>query len=260
MTDDLDEQAIHPAKGPSGLASLASDDFNVLQSVGGVRGVVESLLPELAFLVLFIATHDLGLTVIVSLVLCAVELVARLLQRQTLAGALTGTAMVLVCLFAAYRSNDARNYYLPACIINAVWAIALGVSLMARKPGIGYFVELIANPPKEDWGEWYHEWHDDADLCRAYTKATWLWVAMFVLRDAVQVPLWLSGNVYALGIATLVLGIPLFALVCWASFLIIAGPRREHRRRAQAGEAIQAPEVNVGECDEPQDPQLRNRP
>ena len=233
------EDGAPASRGPSGIASLASDNFSVLQSIGGVRGVVESLLPELAFLILFIVTRDLQLTIIVSLVICALEFVARLVQRQTLAGAITGTVMVLICLFAAYKSNDARNYYLPACIINAVWAIALGVSLAARRPGIGFFVELIANPPTESWSEWYHSWYDDEKLRSAYTKATWLWVAMFVLRDAFQVPLWLLGNVTVLGTVTLVLGVPLFALVCWASYLIIAGPRREHKARMQAAQAAE---------------------
>ena len=250
MTDKSDEQessftaekeSAPAAQGKSGLATLASDNFSVIQSVGGVRGIIESLLPELAFLILFIVTHDLQLTIIISLVICAVEFIARLVQRQTITGVILGTVMVLICLFAAYRSNDARNYYLPACIINAVWGLVLGISLIARRPGIGYFVELIANPPTEDLNKWYHNWYDDENLRRAYTKATWLWVLMFIIRDAVQVPLLLFGNVYALGIATLVLGIPLFALVCWFSYLIIAGPRHEHKLRMQA---VQAQEEN----------------
>ena len=224
----------------SGIASLASDDFSVLRSVGGTRGIVESVLPELAFLVLFLVSHDLTLTIVASLVLCVVMLVARLVQRQTVMGVLSGTVMVLICLFAAYRSSDARNYYLPACIINAVWAVVLGVSLAARRPGIGYFVELIAAPPTESLRDWYHGWHDDVELRRAYTKATWLWVLMFVVRDAAQVPLWLTGHVYALGTVTLVLGVPLFALVCWVSYLIIATPRHDHRQRMQAQATAQA--------------------
>lgn len=231
-----DQEGVPTSQGSSGIASLASENFSVIQSVGGVRGIIESLLPELAFLILFIVTHDLQLTIIVSLVICAIEFIARLIQRQTLTGAILGTVMVLICLFAAYKSNDAKNYYLPACIINAVWALALGISLIARRPGIGYFVELIANPPKDDLNTWYHNWYDDENLRRAYTKATWLWVLMFVIRDAVQVPLWLIGDVYILGIATLVLGIPLFALVCWISYLIIAGPRHEHKIRMQAAQ------------------------
>lgn len=232
-----DDQPAAPRAG-KGIASLASDDFSVLQSVGGVRGIVESVLPELAFLVLYLVTRDLMLTIVVSLVLCAVMLVARLLQRQTVTGVISGTVIVLICLFAAYKSSDARNYYLPACIINAVWGVALGVSLVARRPGIGYLVELIAAPPKESFKAWYHGWHDDVELRRAYTKATWLWVAMFVVRDAVQVPLWLTGHVYALGTVTLALGLPLFALVCWVSYLIIAKPRHEHRLRARQQSAV----------------------
>ena len=248
-SEDSEQQAAGsgaPHQAPSGLASLASENFSVLDSIGGVRGVVESLLPELAFLVMFVVTHDLTLTIVASLVLCAVEFVARLVQRQTVAGALSGTVMVLICLFAAYKSNDARNYYLPACIINAAWALAFGISLAARRPGVGFFVELVANPPMEGWGAWYRDWHGDERLRRAYTQATWLWVGMFVLRDAVQVPLWLAGNVYVLGTVTLVLGIPLFALVCWASYLIIAGPRREHKARAQA--AAQAQEAATSDA------------
>jgi hypothetical protein len=223
-----------PSRPASGIASLASDSFSVLDSLGGVRGIVESVLPELTFLVAYVVSRDLMLTVVVSLVLCAVMLVARLVQRQTVAGVASGTVIVLICLFAAYKSRDARNYYLPACIINAVWAVILGASLAARRPGIGYIVELVASPPTESLSAWYHGWHDDAGLRRAYTKATWLWVLMFVVRDAAQVPLWLSGNVYVLGTVTLVLGVPLFALVCWVSYLVIATPRHEHRLRIRA--------------------------
>lgn len=233
MAETLEEPGAKPL---TGVASLASDSFSVLDSIGGTRGVVESILPELAFLVLFLATRDLTLTVVVSLVLCGAELVARLVQRQTVAGALTGTVIVLICLFAAYRSGDARNYYLPACVINAVWAAALLVSLAARRPGIGCIVELVASPPTDSLHAWYRSWYDDLPLRRAYTRATWLWVAMFVLRDAVQVPLWAMGSVAALGTATLALGVPLFALVCWASYLMIGTPLHEHRRRAKEQE------------------------
>lgn len=224
------------ARGRTGIASLASDDFSVVQSIGGARGVVESVLPGLVFLVVFLISRNLTLTIEVSLALCAIEVVARLVQRQTVAGALSGAVMVLICLFAAWRSNDARNYYLPSLIINAVWALALGVSLAVRCPGIGLVVEFVASTPTENFGAWYHSWHDDRALCRAYVRATWLWIALFVVRDAVQVPLWLAGNVTWLGTMTLVLGVPLFALVCWISYLIIGTPRHEHGLAAVAAE------------------------
>lgn len=215
----------------SGIASLASEDFSVIDSIGGVRGVIESVLPSLVFLVVFLVTRDLALTVKVCGALCALEVLARLAQRQTIAGALSGVVMMLICLYAAYKSNDARNYYLPGCIINAVWAVALLASQAFRAPGIGLIVEFVRRPPAEGVRAWYRAWHGDAALLRAYTIATWVWIAMFVVRDAFQVPLYFSGNVGVLGTVTLVLGVPLFALVCWVSYLIIGTPLHEHRER-----------------------------
>lgn len=218
----------------SGIASLASEDFSVIDSIGGVRGVIESVLPSLVFLVVFLVTRDLALTVKVCGALCALEVLARLVQRQTIAGALSGVVMMLICLYAAYKSNDARNYYLPGCIINAVWAVALLASQAFRAPGIGLIVEFVRRPPAEGLRAWYRAWHGDAALLRAYTVATWVWIAMFVVRDAFQVPLYSSGNVGVLGTVTLVLGVPLFALVCWVSYLIIGTPLHEHRERENA--------------------------
>ncbi|WP_244569088.1 DUF3159 domain-containing protein [Pseudoscardovia suis] len=215
----------------SGIASLASEDFSVIDSIGGVRGVIESVLPSLVFLVVFLATRDLALTVKVCGALCALEVLARLAQRQTIAGALSGVVMMLICLYAAYKSNDARNYYLPGCIINAVWAVVLLASQAFRAPGIGLIVEFVRRPPADGLRAWYRAWHGDAALLRAYTIATWVWIAMFVVRDAFQVPLYFSGNVGVLGTVTLVLGVPLFALVCWVSYLIIGTPLHEHRER-----------------------------
>lgn len=218
----------------SGIASLASEDFSVIDSIGGVRGVIESVLPSLVFLVVFLVTRDLALTVKACGALCALEVLARLAQRQTIAGALSGVVMMLICLYAAYKSNDARNYYLPGCIINAVWAVALLASQAFRAPGIGLIVEFVRRPPAEGVRAWYRAWHGDAALLRAYTIATWVWIAMFVVRDAFQVPLYFSGNVGVLGTVTLVLGVPLFALVCWVSYLIIGTPLHEHRERENA--------------------------
>lgn len=218
----------------SGIASLAADDFSVIDSIGGVRGVIESVLPGLVFLVMFLITRDLTLTVRVCGALCAVEVLARLVQRQTVTGAISGVVMMLICLYAAYKSNDARNYYLPGCIINAVWVVALLASQACKAPGIGLVVEFVRRPPADGLREWYRAWHDDAALVRAYAIATWVWIAMFVVRDAFQVPLYLGGNVGVLGAVTLVLGVPLFAVVCWVSYLIIGTPLHEHREREKA--------------------------
>ena len=65
---------------------------------------------------------------------------------------------------------------------------------------------------------------------RRYTAATWLWIGLFAARLAVQVPLYLDGDVGWLGTARLVMGIPLWALVLWLTWILVrrpatAGPR-----------------------------------
>ena len=58
---------------------------------------------------------------------------------------------------------------------------------------------------------------------------TGLWVGLFLLRLAVQVPLYLTNHVAALGVARLLMGIPFWALAIWVSYLIIATPMHRHK-------------------------------
>jgi hypothetical protein len=70
-------------------------------------------------------------------------------------------------------------------------------------------------------------WRQVPEQRRAYTLATWFFAAVFAVRIAVQVPLYLAGQVAALGIAKLALGWPLFALAAWLSYRVISRARAE---------------------------------
>ena len=65
------------------------------------------------------------------------------------------------------------------------------------------------------------EWRKDPKAMRAYSRASWVWVALFSLRLAVQLPLYLAGALTALGVARIAMGIPLFAVGIWLSWLIL---------------------------------------
>ena len=251
-----------------GFATLAGDDFSVLAAVGGVRGAIESVLPSLVFIVLFVVTTDLRLTLIVTAALCAVEIVARLAQRQSAKAALMGSALVALCLIWAWRSNDAKNFYMPGFIINAFWLVVLVGTLAIRVPGIGAMVEFFRRPPsymnggadvarpsdgetggsgetgepggtdvagdEEAFGAsmraWLDGWRSDSALWRAYMAATVLWVGVFAIRLGVEVPLYLAQNVAWLGTMRILLGMPLFAVAIWATWLIVASPIQRHAR------------------------------
>ena len=64
----------------SGLASLASigsegNTFSVIDSLGGVRGVIESMLPGLLFVICFVVTRNVQTTVIVAAVIAVLQVV-----------------------------------------------------------------------------------------------------------------------------------------------------------------------------------------
>ena len=46
-------------------------------------------------------------------------------------------------------------------------------------------------------------------------------MALFSLRLAVQLPLYLAGAVVALGVARVAMGIPLFVVGAWLSWLVL---------------------------------------
>ena len=217
-----------PSSNGTGLKALATagegDDFSIIAAIGGVRGVVESMLPGVVFVVLFVVTQNLDLTNGVSAALALAQVVLRLLQRQSVMGALSGLVAVGICLIWAWKSHEARDYYMFGFLTNAIYATVLGVSLIARVPALGVVIEFIRQLPTEHFKAWFEDWTGDKALKKAYTVITWLWMALFLLRLAVQVPLYLTNNVAALGVARLLMGIPFWALAIWVSYLIIATP------------------------------------
>ncbi|PST49416.1 zinc ABC transporter permease [Bifidobacterium callitrichos] len=222
----------------TGLGALATagadEDFSVIDAIGGPRGVIESMLPGVLFVVMFVATNDLNLTIGVSAALAVVQVIVRLVQRQSVMGALSGLIAVGICLIWAWKSHEARNYYMFGFLTNAGYAALLAVSLAARVPGLGLVIEFIRQLPTERLREWFHDWMDDKALKRAYMVITALWMGLFLLRLAVQVPLYLTDHVAALGVARLIMGIPFWALAIWVSYLIIATPLHRHKAVAKA--------------------------
>lgn len=182
------------------------------------------MLPGVVFVVLFVATSNLNLTIAVSAVLAVLQVIVRLIQRQSVMGAVSGLVAVGICLIWAWQTHEARNYYIFGFITNAGYAALLAVSLIARVPGLGLVVEFIRSLPTEHFKAWFHDWMDDKALKRAYMIVTGLWVGLFLLRLVVQVPLYLTNHVAALGVTRLLMGIPFWALAIWVSYLIIATP------------------------------------
>ncbi len=217
----------------TGLGALAeigdSDDFSVIDAIGGPRGVIESMLPGVVFVVLFVITSNLHLTIAVSAVLAVLQVIVRLIQRQSVMGALSGLLAVGICLIWAWKSHQARDYYMFGFVTNSFYLVLLSASLLVQIPGLGFVIEFIRTLPTENFREWLSDWRSDRNLTRAYTAITVLWICVFALRLLVQVPLYVTNHVGLLGTARLLMGIPFWALAIWVSYLIVATPMHRHK-------------------------------
>ncbi len=97
-------------------------------------------------------------------------------------------------------------------------------------------------------------WRQDPPRLAAYQRATWLWVGLFVVRLAVQVPLFLADNVAMLGLLNgTVLGIPLFVLTIWLSWLVLKPvplAKTPEQRETEAAERTAAATERIAEATE----------
>ncbi|MEY3382656.1 MAG: hypothetical protein RLZZ17_394 [Actinomycetota bacterium] len=189
------------------------DRDKIVQALGGKKGLFDSGIPSIVFLVVFNIGDDVREAAMVALALSAVLGVFRLLRREKLQSAVTGVIGVLICYLLVRSTGKAEDFYLPGLFINAGYGAVYLITNLAGWPIIG----LVLGPLL---GEDMH-WRKVPERKRAYQRAGWLWVGLFLLRIAVQLPLYLAGYINALGIARLVMGYPLFIAVAWGTWVII---------------------------------------
>lgn len=186
----------------------------IAEAVGGPVGMAETSLPAVAFVAAYAASgSDTDTAAIVAVGLAFVLAVGRLARRQSPRFALSGLVGVAFAAFIATRSGRAENFFLPGLLANAAYAAAFVISIAVRRPLVGLVVSHL-----DGEGD---TWRDDPRRMRAFTRASWLWAGLFVIRLVVQLPLYLAGEVVALGVARTAMGLPLFALGLWITWRLV---------------------------------------
>ena len=196
---------VPPGEAPSARA--------LLKAVGGVRGLIESILPGLTFLVVYTITQDLLPSVLIPLVVAVGFLVVRAGTRSPIMTAVAGVLGIAVSAALALLTGRAEDNFVPGFVINAVSLVVILISLAVRWPLIGVIVGLLTG----EGGAW----REDRAKRRVMTVATVLWAAMFGLRLAVQVPLYFAGATEWLAGTKLLMGVPLYAVFLWVTWLLV---------------------------------------
>ncbi|WP_125610995.1 DUF3159 domain-containing protein [Specibacter cremeus] len=203
----------------SALVRKGDGQIDLLAAAGGVRGIAESVLPGLVFLVAFTITRELAWALAGSVAVAVVFVAARLVQRTPLTQSLAGIVGVLISAFLAMKTGKATDYYVWGFVTNAAYIAALVVSILVKWPVLGLLFGYARNEGVR--------WRKVPQRLRAYRVATWILVGVMAARLLVQLPLYLADAVDALGAMRLLMGVPLYAFGLWVAWLLSRPIKRD---------------------------------
>lgn len=201
-----------------------------LEQLGGLSGLIQSSVPILAFIPL---NTIWGLTAAIwgALGVAAAILVWRLVKKDPVQPAVSGFFGVGICAFIAYRTGDAKGYFLLGIYTSLVYGAVFVASILVRWPIIGVVWNLLNSRGRA--------WRSNKAAVRAYDVATLAWAVVFAARYLVQQYLYDSDQTGWLAVARLAMGWPLAAVALLVTVLAVrkADIALGHRRAPGAAPA-----------------------
>lgn len=195
---------------------------SVLGAVGGWIGVVESILPALIFVTTLAFTKQTLISVIAAATVSAIFLVIQVVRKKPVTQAVAGAIGIAISAFLPLRDGGhAADYFLQGFFTNAIYLAVLFVSVLVRWPIVGVLIGLLLGDTKS--------WRSDKTKLRRFQAATGIWIALFAGRLLVQVPLYFANQTELLGIFRIAMGVPLYAICIWFTWLLVRGVINQRR-------------------------------
>ena len=187
---------------------------SLTELLGGRRGAIDSAVPSVAFVAGWLALGpSIRAASLIAIAAAVVLAAVRLRQRRRPSAVAAGLLGVLVAVLVVLRTGRAEDFFLAQIATNAASALAWIVSILIRWPLLGVVVGVVLGQKTR--------WRRDPVLLRAYSRGSWIWVAQYVVRVAVMLPLWFAGQTVALGVARVALTWPLVAACLAVSWWVI---------------------------------------
>ncbi|MET0190723.1 MAG: DUF3159 domain-containing protein [Pseudonocardia sediminis] len=193
-----------------------SSEPGLAEILGGRSGAVDAAVPVVAFVVVWLSADAAGVSssirwaagaaVLAAAVVAGIRLARGDRPRAVLLGLLGVAAAAAVALY----TGRAEDFFLLQIVSNMASALVWAVSIVIRWPLLGLVVGGLLGQRTR--------WRGDPDLVRGYQRASWAWVAQYVVRLAVFLPLYAADQVVWLGIARAVVSpglVALSVLVSW---------------------------------------------
>ncbi|WP_330760652.1 DUF3159 domain-containing protein [Haloechinothrix halophila] len=204
------------------------DEKSLLEQMGGVTGMVYSAIPVIVF-VLANSIGNLTIGIWSALVSAAIITVVRVVRKETVQPAVSGFFGVGIAAFIAYRTGEARGFFLWGIWVSLVYGGVFVTSVLVRWPLVGVAWNLLNGSGMA--------WRKDKPSLRAYDIATLACAVVFFARYTVQQWLYAENLTGWLAFTKIAMGLPLFGL---ALIVVIWAIRRSERRlKALAAERIE---------------------
>lgn len=202
--------------------------LTLLDQMGGISGIVASGVPVVVFVVVQALAGDLVASIVSAVGSALAVAVWRLVRGEAVQPALSGLLGVAVCALVAWRTGEAKGFFLLGIWTSLLYGGVFLLSVIVRRPLVGVIWHLVNGEGQT--------WRRDRRVVRAFDLASLAWVLVFGARFVVQ--RWLYDSVYAdtwLGWVRIAMGVPLAALAALVTVWAI------RRSRASAHDAAPAP-------------------
>ena len=184
------------------------------RAIGGWRGIIDSGLPTLVFVVAYLVTsQNLNSSVIAAVAAGVVVAGWRLIRPESLSQVGIGFLGLLVSAGFAKYTGKAGDFYLPGLLTNLAYGSIFLISIVIRWPLIGLILGYFTGQGTV--------WRKNPEQRRVLAAASWIWVAVFFGRLVIQVPLYLANDITALGILKVVMGWPLFLAAAYFTYRVL---------------------------------------
>ena len=185
--------------------------------LGGLRGSVETALPLVVFALVYVATDETWTAVVTALVTAALAYGLRLLQRSETTFVRQGLIGIVVAVVFVSITGEAEGAFLPGLLRSGGWALLLGISLLVRWPAAGFVIGAVLDD--------ITGWRSNPAMLKLADRLTLVLLAPMLIRLAIQVPLYLAGEVSWLAISRVALDWPLHAATLAVAGLILVRGR-----------------------------------
>ena len=209
------------------VQDIREESLLLERALGGWRGVLDSGAPTMVFVLAYlVAGQRLQPAVLAALACSAIVAVYRLIRRQPITQVAYGMVGVAISAFFAWRTGRAENFFLPGLLINLVYGAGFLISILTRWPLLGVGMGYLTGTGST--------WRKEASLRRVYGAASWIWVGIFFGRVLIELPLYWSNAVAALGIVKIILGWPVFLGGAYLTYRMLGPVLRAQRAAAQS--------------------------